>query len=153
MNPLWLLKILGMFSGVNVKKIFAILIHYWRIFLIVVLGAIVFYQNYSGTRFIFGAQTIPYLEEKLATSENNLKVCGDGNAALTAAIDKNNTRIDEYAKLTKDLEASVATLGGELAEERGKTNTEVEVILKDPTPKTCEKAMDYMRDGIKDLKW
>ena len=150
---MWWLKIAGMVSGINVKKMLGYVVNYWREILIVILGATFWYQNYADVRFIFGAQTIPALEAELSESQNNLRVCGDGNAKLSAAIDKNNARIDEYAQLTKDLEASIAVLGDELTAEREQTDTEVEVILKDPTPKTCEKAIDYLRDGTKDLKW
>jgi len=153
MNPLWLLKIFGMVSGVNIKKVLGYIASYWKIFLIAVLGVIVWYQNYSDIRFMFGSQTIPALESELVESQNNLRICGDGNAKLSAAIDKNNARNEEYERLTKDLEASIILLGNELTQEREETDKEVETILKDPTPKSCEKAMDYLRDGTKDLKW
>ena len=90
MNPLWLLKIFGMVSGVNVKKVFGFIASYWKIFLIAVLAAVVGYQNFSDTRFLFWAQTIPALQAELAESQNNLKICGDGNAKLSDAIEKNN---------------------------------------------------------------
>jgi len=126
---MWWFKIIGMVSGINVKKM---------------LGYVVF---------VFGSQTIPALEADLAKSQEDLRFCGKSNARLSTAIDKNNARIDEYAQLTEDLEASIIILGNELTVERERTDTEVEVILKDPTPKTCEKAIDYLRDGTKDLKW
>ncbi len=150
---MWWFKIIGMVSGVNVKKMLGYIVNYWREILIVILGATIWYQNYSDVRFIFGTQTIPALELELSESQNNLWVCGNGNAKLSAAIDKNNDRVAQYEQLTKDLEASIAVLGNELTQEREKTDDEVDIILKDPTPKTCEKAIDYLRDGTKDLKW
>jgi len=150
---MWWLKIVGMASGINVKKMLGFVVKYWRECLIVLLGATFWYQNFSDVRFLFGAQTIPVLEAELANSQKNLRHCGESNDRLSDAIDKNNTRIDEYAQLTEDLEASLIILGNELTVERERTATEVEVILKDPTPKTCEKAIDYLRDGTKDLKW
>jgi len=150
---MWWLKIAGMVSGINVKKMLGYVVNYWREILIVILGATFWYQNYSDVRFIFGAQTIPALEAELSESQNNLRICGDGNAKLSTAIDNNNARIEEFEQLTQELEADIVVLGEELIDARSQTNTEVEIILKDPTPKTCEKAIDYLRDGTKDLKW
>jgi len=150
---MWWLKIVGMVSGINVKKMMGFVVKYWRECLIVLLGATFWYQNYADVRFIFGMQTIPALEAELADSQENLRFCGKSNARLSDSIDKNNARIEEYEQLTKDLEASIIVLGNELTKEREQTDRDVEVILKDPTPQTCEKAIDYLRDGTKDLKW
>ena len=149
----WILRILGMVSGVNVKKVFTALAKVWREVLIILLLAIVLYQNFSGTRFLFWAQTIPALKSELAESENNLKICGDGNAKLSSAIDKNNARIDEYKQLTNNLEASIADLNTVLITERKNNDAEVKKILSAPRPKTCKEAINYLRDARKELTW
>ena len=129
MNPLWLLKIFGMVSGVNVKKVFGFIASYWKLFLIAVLAAVVGYQNFSDTRFLFWAQTIPALQAELAESQNNLKICGDGNAKLSDAIDKNSARVEEYKVLTGKLEASIADLNTILVTERKVNDEEIKKIL------------------------
>jgi len=142
-----------MVSGVNVKKALGIVIQYWREILIGLLAVTFWYQNYSETRFVFGSQTIPALEIELADSQNKLRTCGDANKLLSGKIEASNVRIEEYKELTKELEEDVANLGADLKEERGRTTSAVEDILKDPTPQSCEKAMNYLRDAGKDLKW
>ena len=149
----WALKILGWFTGANVKKIFTFVVQNWRECLIAVLLAIVLYQNRFETRFFFGAQTIPALEADLAVVKANLDTCIDGNDALSAAIDENNEKIEEYKALTKVLEESIADLQSDLVKARDETEAAVSEILKDPTPQSCEKAMEYLRDGTEDLKW
>lgn len=149
----WILKILGMVSGVNFKKVFTALAKVWREVLIIVLVGIVGYQNFSNTRFMFWAQTIPALEAELAESQDNLKKCADGNAVLSAAIDKNSARVEEYKILTDELEASIVDLNTVLTTERKINDEEIEKILNAPRPKTCEEAIDYLRDARKDLTW
>ena len=153
MNPLWLLKIFGMVSGVNVKKVFGFIASYWKLFLIAVLAAVVGYQNFSDTRFLFWAQTIPALQAELAESQNNLRVCGDGNAKLSDAIEKNNVRIEEYKTLTGKLEASIEDLNADLVADRKVNEAEIKKILNAPRPKTCEEAINYLRDAKKELTW
>ena len=149
----WVLKILGWVTGANLKKVFTFVIEYWRECIIAVLLAVVLYQNKFETRFFFGAQTIPALEADLAVVKANLNTCVDGNKALSDAIDENNDKIEEYKALTEELEGSIAILKSDLEEARNKTAEEVEDILKDPTPQSCEKAIEYLRDGTEDLTW
>jgi len=140
-------------GGLNPGKIFAFVAKYWKQMIFAGMAGVIFYQNFFETRFIFGSETIPSLEKRLAESEDNLLKCADGNKLLSGKIEENNTRIKAYEKLTKELEAITVILGSELSDARDKTDTEIEVILKDPTPKTCKKAIDYLRKGKDDLKW
>jgi hypothetical protein len=149
----WALKILGWVTGANVKKLFTFVVKYWRECLIAVLLSVVLYQNRFETRFFFGAQTIPALEADLAIVKNNLDICVEGNKTLSDAIDANNDRIRQYEVLTEKLEREIADLQGDLADARAETEAAVNDILNDPTPKTCQKAMQYLRDGTEDLKW
>ena len=153
MNPLWIAKILGMVSGINIKKIFGYIAKHWRECLIVAFAAIIWYQNSSEVRFAFGAETIPALEKDIVVLKKDLETCAGANDKLSSAIVDNNQRIQEYAELTGVLEEELDILKGELDVERAKTNKEVEVILKDPTPQSCEKAMDYLRDAGRDIQW
>lgn len=145
----FIFKMLGMVSGINIKKVLA----YWREIIIVLLASVVWYQNNFETRIFFGAETIPALEKELVVAKNDLKICAGANDTLSDAIEANNVRIHEYEVLTGEMQISINILEGELAEERIKTDAEVDVILNDPTPQTCEKAMDYLRDAGDELKW
>jgi len=140
-------------GGLNPGKIFEFIAKYWKQMIVAAMAGIIFYQNFFETRFIFGSETIPSLEKRLEESQNNLKTCANDNELLSGKIEENNNRIKVYEKLTKKLEDARVVLGIELQKERKKTDKETEVILKDPAPKTCEKAIDYLRKGKDDLKW
>ena len=142
-----------MISGINIKAVGSVVLNYWRECIIALLLAVVIYQNNFETRLFFGAQTIPALEADLAIIKDNLNICKDGNAKLSAAIDENNIRIAAYKKLEEDMRGDIAKLKGELDAARAQTDSAVGVILNDPTPQTCEKAIKYLRDAGKELQW
>jgi hypothetical protein len=149
----WALKIFSMLTGANIKKALEFVINHWRECLIGILLGIVIYQNRFETRWLFGAETIPALEADLVIVKNNLATCKDGNKVLSDAIDANNASIAQYKELTKDLQASVDVLEGELEAARAESEAEVDAILNEPTPESCEKAIDYLRDAGKELTW
>ena len=82
-----------------------------------------------------------------------MKICQAGNDALSATIDKRNSEVKKWKDITNDLEADIKNLQTVITGIRTKTKTEVQTILKDETPKTCSAAIDYLRDGRKDLQW
>jgi len=145
----FILKLLGGLSGINIKKA----LEYWREIIIALLLAVIWYQNSFETRLFFGAETIPALEKELVVAKNDLKKCATANGTLSDAIEASNARTREYKVLTGKLQNSIDILSGELEIARTKTDTDVDVILKDPTPQTCEKAIDYLRDAGKELQW
>jgi hypothetical protein len=145
----FILKLAGMASGINIKKV----LQYWREIIIVLLLSVVWYQNSFETRLFFGAETIPALEKELVVAKNDLKKCADANGTLSDAIEANNVRIREYEVLTGKMQTSIDVLKGELDIARAKTNADVDIILNDPTPQTCEKAIDYLRNAGDELKW
>jgi len=148
--PLPLAPLLMLF---DVKKIAAFLIKNWREVLVAGMAFTIWYQNFNETRFLFGAETIPSLEMRLDGATNAVKICKAGNDTLSAAIDERNAEVEKWKKITKDLEGDIGILQKDLDDARTKTNTEVEVILKDEAPKTCKAAINYLRDGRKDLQW
>lgn len=135
------------------KKMAAFVIKNWRECLVGVMAFTIWYQNFNETRFLFGAETIPSLEMRLVGAENAVKICEAGNKTLAATIDKRNDEVEEWKIISDGLEADIANLQGTITGMRETTKTEVITILKDPTPKTCNSAMDYLRDGRKDLRW
>jgi chromosome segregation ATPase len=137
----------------DVKKIISFVIKNWREVLVGTMAFTIWYQNFNETRFLFGAETIPSLEKRLDGATNAVKICKAGNDTLSAAIDERNTEVEKWKQVSKDLEGDIAILQTDLDDARAKTNTEVEVILKDEAPKTCKAAINYLRDGRKDLQW
>jgi len=145
-----LFSLLGM---LNPAKILAFVVKYWKELLLAGMVFTLLYQNFSETRFVFGAETIPSLEMRLEAAKNAVKVCKAGNDKLSAAIDERNEEVQKWKGITTKLQHDVNALNGKLTKMRKATKNDVKVILHDPTPKTCEGAINYLRDGRKDLKW
>jgi len=125
----------------------------WKLIVIGLLSSIVLYQNFSDTRFFLWSETIPSLEKRLDAAVIAVNVCKAGNDKLSNAIDTHNGIVEDWKKISDDLEADVATLEDELIKKRVKTVTVVKTILQEATPKDCNAAIDYLRDGRKDLTW
>lgn len=126
---------------------------FWREILIVILSGFIWYQNSVETRFIFFIDTIPYLEKQLDIQKENLKICKDGNDTLAADIDNRNAEILKWKEISDDLEKRNKQLVQQQKEVQAATDKQVQDILNEKAPKTCESAMDYLRNGAKDLSW
>lgn len=137
----------------NIKKILPIILKNWKEILIVSMGFILWYQNYSETRFLFGTETIPSLEKRLNKAIGEIKECADANENLQNTIDETNKKVEEWKSISSKLEGNVKKLEKELYDIRNTTNDEINSILNDKTPETCKDAMDYLRDARKDLTW
>lgn len=137
----------------NLKKLIPFIIANWKVILILGMAFIIWYQNFNDTRFLFGAETIPSLEMQLEAAVVAVDICKAGNDVLSEAIDERNAEVQKWKGISTGLEQDIANLENVLGKMRNQTKTEVEVILKGDTPKTCEASIDYLRDGRKDLKW
>lgn len=146
----FLLPLLGM---LNPAKILAFVVQYWKELLIAAMVSTLLYQNFSETRFVFGAETIPSLEMRLEAAKKAVDVCKAGNEKLVEAIDERNSEVQKWKEITNTLQNDIDNLSTELDNMRTTTKKDVAVILNNPTPKTCEAAIDYLRDGRKDLQW
>jgi hypothetical protein len=135
------------------KKIMAFVMKNWRECLVAAMAFLIWYQNFNDTRFFFGVETIPSLEMRLEGAENAVKICKAGNDTLSATIDKRNDEVKKWKGINNDLEDDIKNLQTAITGIRTETKIEVRTILKDETPKTCPAAIDYLRDGRKDLQW
>ena len=143
----------ALLAFLDVKKILKFVVENWRPILIGGMAFVIWYQNFNETRWLLGAETIPSLELRLAGATDAVDICKAGNDVLSAAIDERNAEVEKWKQISKDLEGDIGILQKDLDDARIKTNTEVEIILKEETPKTCKAAIDYLRDGRKDLQW
>lgn len=146
----FLLPLSGM---LNPAKILAFVVQYWKELLLAAMVSTLLYQNFSETRFVFGAETIPSLEMRLDAATKAVDVCKAGNVKLTEAIDERNAEVVKWKEITSTLQDDIDNLSTELDDMRQTTKKDVATILKDPTPKTCEDAIEYLREGRKDLQW
>lgn len=139
--------------GLNPAKIIGFIVKFWKEILLALMVFTLLYQNFSETRFVFGAETIPSLEMRLEAATKAVNVCKAGNVKLEQAIDDRNTEVQKWKEITNTLQDNIDNLSTELDDMRTTTKKDVAVIFNDPTPKTCEAAIDYLREGRKDLKW
>jgi len=137
----------------NLKKILLFAVKNWKEVLIGGMVFIIWYQNFNNIRFLFGAETIPSLTTQLEAAMVAVDVCKEGNVKLSAAIDERNAEVEKWKEITILLEGDVGVLKGKIDDMRVETTKEVDVILKDKTPQTCEASIDYLREGRKDLQW
>lgn len=135
------------------KKIAAFVMKNWRECLVVGLAFTIWYQNFNETRFLFGAETIPSLEMRLAGATDALDICKAGNDTLAEAIDERNTEVERWKEISDGLEQDIANLQTTIGGMRIETKAEVEVILEDKTPESCKASIDYLRDGRGELRW
>lgn len=137
----------------NLRKFIPLIIRNWKPILIGAMAFLLWYENFNETRFLLGMETIPSLKKQLVAATTAVSICKAGNDKLSEAIDERNAEVQVWKRLSIGLEEDVKGLQGRLDAERVKTNTQVQTILKDVTPKTCEASIDYLRDGRKDLQW
>ena len=126
---------------------------YWKELLVVGMAGMLLYQNFSDTRYLFWIETIPSLEARLEIAEDNYEVTKKGNERLAKAIEERNTQIDNWKKVSDKNAAEVERLQFELDNLKITSDKKVADILNDPTPKNNKEAIQYLRDGIEDVKW
>jgi len=134
-------------------KAFAFFIKHWRECLIVLLLASAWYQNTQETRWVFFVDTIPYYKVQYEEAKAALDIAVEANETLTAAIEATNKQVEEWKQVSIQLENDNAALSGELKGLRQTTLDQVETILAGPTPVGCEAAIEFLREGIPELRF
>lgn len=139
----------------SVKKTVAFVIENWRECAIAALIGTVVYQNMFETEWLswFGLRTIPGLEQEVSIKNEQLQSCELSRERLKGAIQSTNEQIDKWANLSQDLQQSHSKLAEELDQMEQQRQKATEQILNEPTPKTCEAAIKYLKDGSEDLQW
>jgi len=133
---------------------------YWKEFAVGAMIGIIAYQNFSATRFLLGAPTIPHLQQVVAqdqvqikTLTGQVKQAGDANASLTNDIKAVNADVAKWKAISDQLQAQNDALQGKLNAIQVQTQTKINNISKLPTPTTCEGSMDLLRKQIPNLTW
>ena len=141
-------KILGVLKGAA-----GFIAKYWKECLIVALLAGAWYQNTQETRWVLWVDTIPYYKVQYEEAMRALDIAVEANETLTAAIEATNKQVEEWKEVSIQLENDNAALSGELKGLRQTTLDQVENILAGPTPVGCEAAIEFLRDGIPELRF
>ena len=138
----------GIFSSV-----FGFVLQHWKFFTIAAMVGTIVYQNEAKTRFVFGLNTIPYLQVQVVSLKKDLAQAVDANQKLTTSIGALNTTVGEWEAKTAALQKQNDALQSKLNQMRTDTNKKVQDILNGKTPTTCEASIDFLRQEKGGLTW
>lgn len=133
---------------------------HWIVFLFLGMAGTIGYQNFASTRFVFGLNTVPYLEKKIAQDQidiaglkHDVQIAADANKQLTVSIGALNTDVGQWKSISDGLQKKNDALQGQLVQMRKDTDKKIQNILNAPTPKTCEASIDFLRKERSELTW
>ena len=81
-----------------------------------------------------------------------LDTCKDNVSTLEQAITNQNESITKALQAGREAEARIAELQGRLGQLSTEHQSEIDRILSEQTPATCEQAIQYLRD-TKEIQW
>lgn len=125
----------------NPAKILEFFLKYWKQLLVIAVCVFIYFQH----------SKISSLQEEVASLNSALEVCASGNAALSADIDARNAEITKWKEISEDLEAKNFELQKRVGALRKETENKVGNVLSEPTPESCEAAIQYLRDGVEEV--
>ena len=126
---------------------------FWKELLIIVLMIVIGYQNLSDSRWVLWADTIPYLKAELATKKYEVDIIMQANQQLQTAIEERNFEIEQWGKVTNQLQQNKTILEKELANEQKITKERVKIVERQIIPKECSGAMDFLYESGNELRF
>lgn len=119
-----------------------------------VLAGIICYQNFwTGSQFLFGLNTIHSMEHTISKMhEKSIKQQFENNT-LKQAIEQSNAIVDEWKTKTDNLIEEREKMSKQINDVRRQHSKEIQTILQDKVPQTCEEAFEYLKKGAKELQW
>lgn len=141
-----------MFKLTILMKMLPVMIKNWRLTIISILSAFIWYQNNS-EEVKWGFVTIPYIQAQLHESTTALKESASGNAALADSLDKRNREIVEWKATSKVLTTQNQILTTQIEDVKWTTTTRVAALMRQQTPKDCSAAFRLLSTNIGDLSW
>lgn len=142
---------LGLLSGGS--GLLAAIISNWKVILFGGLVAVITYQNTMTWEVLrpFGLRTIPGIiqdsAETIQIKQEQLDQCELGREKLKGEIEATNAQIDKWANLSQQLQNNQSKLSEELLKLKQKSDQEVQQILEQPVPPSCNEAMDLLRNA------
>jgi chromosome segregation ATPase len=92
------------------------------------------------------------LNSKITALSIDLKTCNSNENDLKTAITNQNKDLEKFKYDVIEMEAQKTQLENKLKENVAIRATEIERILKQDVPKTCEKTVQHLREAVKGLK-
>jgi len=136
------LSLLGNFGG-----IFEFLKKNWQIVALVLLigGSYLYVKSLIDQNAALNNE-VTELKVANATIENS-------RAALKVAIDSQNSEIQKWVNVGRKSKKDFDDLKSTIEKQRQASALELQKILQEKKPETCQEAINYLVDGVKDLKW
>lgn len=157
---------LGLIAG-PAGGIVTTLLKNWKAVLFAVLIGIIAYQNTMKLEILslVGLRTIPGviqdydkqvtdLKKELHDTQLQSLEYELANEKLKGAVGALNSQVEKWSALTGKLQEQNTALGQRLSELKHKSDEQVQAILNGPKPKTCEGAIQLLRDAAQGgAKW
>lgn len=150
---------MAIFSALAIKSALSnslgFILKNWKEMLLGGALAMVVYQNASDTEWLkwVGFRTIPAIEQELDNTRQQLQTCEESRAELKGQIASTNQQIDKWADVSEKLQGVIEKQEQQLNQMKRDNEEAVQQILDGPTPKTCEAAIQYLRDAAGEFEW
>lgn len=159
-NIFIVLKMFFSFGG-NISKWLGTFLANWKNYVFATITGLMLYTMFSPWQFLFGLDTVPSLradihkiEARYNEARDSLAECKLANVKLSSVIDAQNDSIVRMGDISKKIDESSKKVMEKIDKLREQTKSDVEDILNEPAPETCQKAIDYLRDKAEgELSW
>jgi len=131
----------------NPMKLLELALTHWKpILIILALGAVWWVWDDM-------KDTIEEQKTEIAELTQRLNVCKDNQQVLENAISKQNETIDRAKEAGIRAEQRIAELRGRISSLTQEHQTEIDRILNEARPETCEESIEYLIDASGELTW
>lgn len=121
---------------------------FWPYILVaLILIGVYFYWHHLTSTIEKQAATIQQQKEVISALEQKIKTCEANFAGVKGSLDTQNKALADLAELGKLNKAQWDQLYSKINTENAALNAQLQNILKDPKPQSCEAAIKYLLDA------
>lgn len=142
-----MLPLLPILSSLKFSSIFGFLKQNWQAVVLVLL--------ISGSYFYVKSlkDEIQDKNDEISDLKTANAFCENSKATLSKALEEQNKEIKKWANVGKKSKEEFDKLKKELEEKRRMAETEVQRILQEEKPKSCQEAINYLINGAGEITW
>lgn len=93
------------------------------------------------------------LKNEVLEQQLQIQQLETNNQTIQDALDNQNKKIKIAEDKNKEYQKRIDELDIDLKEEKAKSDAEIERILNEETPQTCDAIAEYLLNGLGDLRW
>ncbi len=121
---------------------------FWPYILIaLLLVSIYFYWQHLTSTIESQAATIALQKDTIKALQQKVETCETNFAGVKGSLDAQNAALADLKELSALNKSQWEALYGRINKENAVLNAQLQGILKDPKPQTCEAAIKYLRDA------